>query len=291
MKPQQQFESMLAFFRRHAVTHVNLAALVKLPSGNTSMMHHDMPRTLDAAVQSLPWARSENAAEHDIHIRPARYLDGVPASWSMVFLDDVPPTMAKSIADKYPSCVIETSTGRCHVWIATKQALTEQQRAAVQTSLVKRLHALSISYADPASTSGEHFGRSPGFKNWKRGGVWSNLKWVTSGNPLDAELHLPSMENPSETGQSSKGVAPISPHPRGCSVLNNSFGSPSESEFGWVIGRLRWWTQSGRAVADAEGFIIRKIAERALDRGKRSTVEAAEEYARRTFKAAVSKLR
>jgi hypothetical protein len=293
VKPQQQFEAMLAFFGRHSVTHVNLSALVPKPSGDTSMMHNDMPRTLEEAVKALPWARSENAARHDIYIRPARYIDGEPASWPMVFLDDVPPQMAKAISDKYASCVIETSPGRCHVWIATQQTLDEQQRAAVQTNLVARLRALSISYADPASTSGEHFGRPPGFKNWKRGGCWSNLKTISVSPLLDATTHLQSKDIlAGKDKPQSAASASFSPPQGGRGVLNASGGgSPSESEFGWAIGYLRWWTRSGQSASAVEDHIVQTIADRALDRGKRATHHAAMEYAQRTFEAAVSALR
>ena len=296
-KPQQQVERMLAFFESHGVTAVNVAALIRSSSGHTSLKHHDLERDVAAALKAMPWARAQNAAGHDIYMRPARYVNCLPASWPMVFLDDVPPTMAEAIADKYASCVIETSPGRCHVWIATKQSLDEAQRAAVQANLVQRLVALSPTYADPASTSGEHFGRCPGMKNWKRHGVWSNLRTISSGEPLDASEHLSKKENPRKE---MPRVASLS-SPQGnlakTFVLNTSsaFSEPtarstSEQEFGWAISYLRWWIKQLRPLAAAEQHVVAEVAKRALARGKRGTQAAAEAYARRTFMAAVATL-
>ncbi len=293
MKPQEQFRRMIQFFSSHGVTQMNLAALERKENGKSVMRNHILERTSDQMMEALSWARHANANNHDIYIRPARYVSGKSASWPMVFLDDVPPYAADAIAEKYSTCVIETSPGLCHVWLAVQIALTEQQRKAVQAFLVAKLLSVSSGLADMRSTSGEHFGRAPGFKNWKRHGLWSNLRGITSGPALDPTGHLQNMEQPTPsvsiaTGPSNFVFSPRAPR---VAVLNHASGdSESEKDYAWALGRLRWALSAGKEPNDQEGHIVSQIAARALDRGKRPTMAKAIEYATRTYRAALRTL-
>ena len=121
----------------------------------------------DVLLEDLPlsWARAENIRHGEVFIRPAR---GYP--WPLVFLDDVTQEMASRTARNYDALVVKTSQeGGCHVWLSCSCSLGEWARHQAQRWLAPRAGA------DIASTSGEHFGRLAGFKNWKRDGAWVNV--------------------------------------------------------------------------------------------------------------------
>lgn len=165
-------------------------------------------------VGRLSWLRAENAAGGDIYFRPFRH--GV---WPVVFLDDLPPSMATRIAGKYRAIVVETSPGSCHLWLATALPLDETQRAAVQRDLVTRLQGA----ADSGSVSGEHWGRLPGFRNYKPGrNCWVNLRTRTHARP-----YSPSLPTPAQ--------APTMAHP---SHREGKDLDMSRLEWGWVRGCL-----------------------------------------------------
>jgi len=106
-----------------------------------------------------------NVRRADVYVRPAR-----SRAWPLVFLDDVPLRLAHRIVAKHGALAIETSSaGGCHIWLRTAWPLDEAGRKQAQRWLSIRVGS------DPASTSGEHLGRLPGFRNWKRGGPWVNL--------------------------------------------------------------------------------------------------------------------
>lgn len=114
--------------------------------------------------KSLPFFRSENSHKSDVYFRPAQH-----ESWPAIFLDDLTSQQARGIARKYQSWIIETSPGLHHGWILTDRSLSLKERYAEQSRIVR------LGFGDKGSVSGEHFGRLPGFKNWKRGGPWVNL--------------------------------------------------------------------------------------------------------------------
>lgn len=217
---------------------------------------------LDGVLRRLPWLRSENAKGSEVYFRPARGGD-----WPVVVLDDLTTEQVSKLSKKYQCWTVRTSEDRHHSWILTDGApLKAFQRFGVQRRLA------GIGWGDPAAVSGDRFGRIPGFKNWKRGGVWVNL----SSSPAPS---LPRF-NP-WTGDFGLGrhgnVDPVKTI-RQCVFVKvgpgESLGgwddSTSGKEFGWVCGFLR----TGGTVEEA----IRRIENRARERGKRSP----ENYARRT---------
>ncbi len=164
----------------------------------------------------LPWLCAENARGADVYFRPFRH-----GAWPVVFLDDLPIPMAIKIAGKYRAAVVETSSGSCHLWLATALPLGEAQRTDVQRDLVTRLRGA----ADPGSISGDHWGRLPGFRNHKPNrGCWVNLHTCTHARP-----YLPTL--------------PIGPHPTTMtrSGLHREETEPDMSrlEWGWVLGCLQ----------------------------------------------------
>ncbi len=196
----------------------------------------------------LPWLRAENVQGHDIYFRPFRYLP-----WPVIFLDDLPPGLATRIAKKYRAAVIETSPGRCHLWLALTSPLEETQRSWVQKDLVAKLQGS----ADPGSVSGDHWGRLPGFRNRKpQRDCWVNLHALTRGHPYKP--------NPNEPRIPRHGPDKRRAHPA-------DGVDSSRLEWGWVRGCLENGLPSQ--------WVLQKLIEKARSRrGDRDAIR----YARYT---------
>lgn len=139
--------------------------------------------------------------------------------------------------------------------------------AAVQSGTLPRAtRIVSLGIGDPGSVSGEHFGRFPGFRNWKRGGAWVNLISL----PDTALPRLKTFDSSLPHG----GRRGSSGRPSSCVETNDT--SESGREWGWVCGSV----EHGK---DPEE-IRRKLEIRARDRGKNDP----EGYARRTVSKALS---
>lgn len=276
---EREINAALEWFHRAGVTAFNLAVL-----GDSGMLGHDRARCAAEVLRSLGWAGARNAQGIDVYLRPARFdLDGLPAAWPVVFFDDVKPDTAARIVRKYSSLVVQTSPRRCHVWIACTTPLDEAQRGSVQAALAPRIDA------DRASTSGEHFGRAPGFKNQKRGGVWVSILSKTGGTNLDAVaiISQPPLPHP-PSGADADGINPSSP--QGGRVACGGSGSESENDFGFAAGRLEWALAAGRDISNEKKLIVERIVARSLARGKRRTDDAARLYALRTVNAALQRV-
>jgi len=246
--------------------------------GHGRMQHHDQGRERDEVMRSLAWAWSENCRGRDIYMRPARFVSGLAASWPVVFFDDVPPEILPAI--RYDSLVIETSPGRHHVWQRLSRPATETERKAIQTALVTQMKA------DPASTSGEHFGRAPGLKNIKRDGCF-----VTVSREVSTGLLIPVGRILEAAGVTPVPAAPIQ-EIRPAVPLENRAGDASGAEFGFALARLKWASGTGsRAIYEkSKSKLISQLSERAAVRGKRTTAAACQEYASRTVSAAEAAL-
>lgn len=266
MSDWTQPRRMLEFFAACGVTSFNLGVRIATADGEREMRAaSNRTRSRGEIERSLGWAWHENAhAAADVYIRPDR-----AGTWAVVFLDDVTPAKARAIAGKYRALVIETSPGRCHVWLATTRALDTEKRAAVQ----KRLAPLCG--ADPASTSGEHFGRLAGFKNWKHGGCWVNVIAEGAGSAYTPAPF------PSQAGPEIGGACASHPHATAADA------DESGRDFGFAVGRLRWAQDAGRLATEREN-VAAQLAGRALARGKRRTEAAARAYAEHTVARAIA---
>lgn len=217
--PTSTIQPLLSWFVAAGVMHFDLAVQRRDAGVAKEFLAPRFTRAQQLDVtdvaRRLPWLCAENAHGSDIYFRPTRHQ-----AQPMAFLDDLPPAIALKIARKYRSAVIETSHGRCHLWLNLTSPLDERGRAQVQRDLVDRLQGA----ADPGSTSGDHWGRLPGFRNRKpHRNCWVNLRRMTWGSP-----YLPSVGKP----------APFHPPPR------QTVGDPkdgtdmSRMEWGWVLGCL-----------------------------------------------------
>lgn len=224
-KPKEQLTHLMRWLGQSGVTHLDLAVQRRQPCGEKGAFL--APRTTGAEdlcpaqiEARLPWLRAENAAGADIYFRPYRH-----GAWPLVFLDDLSPNMAGKISRKYRAAVIETSKGRCHLWLHMARALDESQRFAVQKNLVERLNG----EADPGSVSGEHWGRLPGFRNRKPGrNCWANLLMLSHGpscHAPDVTVHI--------SNQGKERDVLLSPEKQEVSKLDHS-----RREWGWVMGSL-----------------------------------------------------
>lgn len=249
-----------------STTGVDLFNLAVLADGH--MLNHAHPRSRKETLSAAGWAWARNSGGCDVYLRPATGY-----SWPVVLLDDLPPAKAVAITNKYAAAAVETSRANCQVWIETSQQLDVASRKAVQTAL-----AVSVG-ADFASVSGDHFGRAAGFRNQKphRAHWLVDVITTSRGRKLDPSPYLPTAAPPSA------GSRPSSPR-GGCASFQTtssrdwSGDDESSKEFGWARG----WLDKGLNVEEG----IRRLAARALLRGKRKTEAAAEIYARATFRAA-----
>jgi hypothetical protein len=225
-KPLDQIEQWLAWM--HTAVNVSLLDVaIALPTVLGAHRRGLMPRLgLDDASlrRHLGWLRAKNAQACCIYARPAR-----GHSWPVVFFDDVPTQLARSVLASHRAMVVETSPRSCHVWIACGIPLDESQRKSVQQALQSDFQA------DRGSVSGEHWGRLPGFKNNKpeRDQCWVNLVGTKScGLLLDPTLVLPCPPQPPARG----GV--VQSHTYSEAPRQRGRSSESEREWGWVMGAL-----------------------------------------------------
>jgi len=251
--------SLLQWFSHMGVIQFDLA--IQRRGANGAPMQFLAPRftgaqslELTRLESRLPWLRAENAAGNDIYFRPSRYI-----AWPMVFLDDLPPTIATKIAAKYRAAVIETSPGSCHLWLGTALPLAEAERTRVQQDLITRLQGA----ADPGSVSGDHWGRLPGFRNHKpHRNCWVNLHTTSKAPPYF----------PSSTTSTHTNAVLTSPRP-----IPQPVDGPDMSrlEWGWVRGCL----ESG---VPSQSVLLQLIARARSRRGQSDAIR----YARYTVQKA-----
>ena len=211
----------------------------------------------EAIKKVLPFLRAENSKGSDVYFRPAQH-----ESWPVIFLDDLTNRQAEGIVRKYQSWVIETSPGLHHTRILTERSLDRSDRYLEQSRIV------SLGVGDHGSVSGEHFGRLPGFKNWKRGGLWVNAIRYP-------DIHLPRL-SPAYEETVMKTVAIKT---GSSSDYSGSDESESGREWGFVCGSLEHGI-------DPE-IVRRDLEIRARERGKKNP----EAYALKTVSRASAKCR
>jgi hypothetical protein len=242
MRAADHTQAMLDWWAATGVDRVDLA--VRRASG-AMLWQRDRP------IVSLPlaWARAENAQQSDIYARPAR-----GRSWPLILVDDVALGRADAVAREVEAFLVETSpAGGCHVWLRCDRALAEDARRRVQRAWLVRLGG------DPGSVSGEHLGRLAGFKNWKRGGCWVNVRAAAQGRPWLA-VDDPHTPPPSP-------AAPTRPPGRD----GPRDTTPSGHDWAWVCTRLE------------RGHALDAIYTQLVDRARLRRGADAERYAQRTL--------
>lgn len=253
--PMAQLNHLLNWLESADVDRFDLAVN---RHGPTSIADRFIPgqTNLDRAgvMHSLSWLRQENAKGASIYFRPARDWE-----WPLVFLDDVKTSTALGICSKYAAAVVQTSPGLCHVWLKTTRTLSMAERGQVQRWLIP------LAKADAGSSSGDHFGRLPGFKNRKpeRGGAWVNLLSSTTNISFD-----PTPALLSASSLFPKGRVPGSSRTQACAKGDRD---ESAAEFGWVLGELR------------RGVPANEVQSRLTERASLRRGADANRYARKTL--------
>lgn len=242
---------------------LEIAALRHIGRENEKMLKHTWTHEKDL----LAWARFENARnEANIFIRP--HPDR-PHPW--LFLDDLTFSKADALSKKYQCIIVETSKDNFQARLLASRNLTLSERFEVQRVLAQRIGG------DVGSTAGCKFGRLAGFKNRKPGrDFWTHL--VALPNET-----LPKFDPSTILNAFSPG---------GCALANgrgprsDSAGiSQSETDFGYVIGRLRFFKEAGLDyLAEAKKLEI-ELAESSRTRKNNPC-----DYARRTVTAALALL-
>jgi hypothetical protein len=254
LSASEHIETMLNWFISHQVDRWDLAVL--RPSG-AFLVKSSRDLSPEALHRLLPWARGANAHSSEIYLRPAR-----GHSWPVIFLDDVCEKMALPICEKYAAMAIRTSReGGCHVWLHITRPLDEAERSIAQRYLQ------TLVGSDPASVSGEHWGRLAGMKNHKRKGQWVGI--------LAKSSRLPWNPAPAFSPPICGGRVALS---RETSLPVSRCRDESAAEFAWCCHNLR----NGSSPEE----ITLRLTMRAEKRGKRKPAD----YARRTVYAAMRRL-
>lgn len=102
--------------------------------------------------------RQANFARDAVYVRPAREV-----AHGYIFIDDIDSVIIGEMKEDGHvfAAVLETSPKNFQAWMDAGVALNEQERYALQRYLAQRYSG------DLGSTSGEHYGRLPGFLNTK----------------------------------------------------------------------------------------------------------------------------
>lgn len=181
-----QRQRLLSFFYMSGVSHLDFAILSNRDRETPLMRHHlGIQRTdCDRIIRYAGYANLRESA--NIFIRPARKCNGTFLDHAMLFIDDVPADAVEKICSLWSAAIVETSKASYQAWIRTRWPLDEKSRATAQSALAQKFGT------DPASTSGEHYGRLPGFRNRKptRNNAWVNMVTVSGGALLDPAPYL-----------------------------------------------------------------------------------------------------
>jgi len=251
MRAADHTQAMLDWWAATGVDRVDLA--VRRASG-AMLWQRDRP----IAALPLPWARAENAQHADIYARPAR-----GRSWPLIVIDDVAVARAHAVAREVDALLVETSPqGGCHVWLRCDRALAEDERRRVQRTWIRTLEG------DPASVSGEHLGRLAGFKNWKRGGCWVNVRPAAQGRPwvVVDDLNTPPRPPVASTrppGRDGRRDTTPSGHDWAWVCTRLERGLPPEAIYAQLVDRAM-----SRRGADAERY-----AQRTLEHARRHVAD------------------
>jgi hypothetical protein len=249
-KPTYASDIFLKTWRQFGIDKADIA--LRRPSGAWwQSLNHD----LDHIPLSL--ARAANCQRSDIFIRPAR---GLP--WPYLFLDDLALPVAYRLIAAHAGIAVHTSpAGGCQAWIALTVPIQEHQRTIFQRILAAQLHA------DPASISGDHYGRLPGLRNWKRLGVWVTLR--------ASNLRASALDPASLIEQASGGQTPPAIRTSQSTVPGHDI-SDSAREWGWVCGALE------------HGLPIEQVRQQLLLRARLRRGADAERYVELTLRNALA---
>lgn len=220
--------------------------------------------------KTIKYLRYQNTRGWDVYARPARGY-----CWGYAFIDDLALESAMEIVEGTGAAhiLVETSPGLHHLWLRSEK-IDEAERKKIQSAFIQR------GLGDPGSASGEHFGRLPGFKSWKRG-CWVNLKSARLNGAALSPSPLPAFDFSPPLGarvcSGGSGSQPVN-FPAARRQVVNSESAESHREFSFACESIKAGVRREK--------VIENISLRALARGKRTTLDACMIYASRTVAAA-----
>ena len=263
---------------------LEIGALRHLGTDDATLLRRALAPGADpvALLAWCGWQQVREAAQ--ILIRP----DPEQAhGWLLV--DDVPAAVALAFAARRAALVVETSPGNCQCRILADRPLSMPERTAAQRALREYLGG------DAGSIAGDKWGRLAGYANQKpgRGGFWTKLLWSDlSPQPVSATALLAhAIAAPAvASAPAAPALLPSALPGGGCVPLGQ--GSPSALR---AHGARPVAGQSGRSGdrsakhfayachalrrGEDPALIARKVADRALQDGKRGNETAAMAYA------------
>ena len=254
-------ENLIQWFKNIGVAEVELQALKRDKLTG---------RGISGQSINISSANACSNAGQDIFIRPIRGIDH-----PVIMLDDLDAVTVNNISSRWRSAVIETSAENHQIWVATSRPLTESQRKVVQQMLIKTFGG------DEGSTSGEHWGRAPGYANRKLGRndyVAGLISASGKGKLLDVDSVLDQAQGMLQRSNVNIANTHQSHYKQPTSIRSGASGDDSADEFGWTCGAIR----SGMSLADVESQLTARARER---RGA-----DAPRYAKRTVAAAMASI-
>ena len=268
---------MIAALRRHlGAVPLEIGALRHLGTDDATLLRRALAPGADP-VALLAWCGWQQVHEGaQILIRP-----DPTAVHPWLLADDVPTAAALAFAARRAALVIETSPGNCQCRILADRPLSMCERTTAQRALCAYLGG------DVGSIAGDKWGRLPGFRNVKpgRAGCWTNLlhhDLAARRVNVSALLAAPAFDPLSAalpgggcvpSGQGSPRAAPAAggARPRaGRSVISDR-ADRSAQHFAYACHALRR--------GEDPALIARRVADRALQDGKRGNETAAMAYA------------
>lgn len=220
---------------------------------------------------TMAFLRAQNASGHDISFRPSCATDH-----SALFLDDLSIENAWHCANGRNGLIVQTSVNNTQLWLFADSFIDVDQRKHLERSLVNT-HSSDASAAD-----GVHFGRLPGFKNWKpgRNACWINFLGESKGKSIVANLLVKSGASAPSIplgGKANLGLRTT--HGDTPLVANAQQESdPARHEFGWAVNAFR------RGFSQAD--VLAEILARANSRKKAGATSYAERTVGRALSAA-----
>lgn len=224
------------------------------------------PEDIERALKIAAGANTRGAANIFVKWRGAA---------ATALIDDLTFERAQQVARERAALIIETSKSNFQAILPIKSAVSDVEHAQIQ-------RALALQYGgDPGATGATQFFRIPGFTTHKPGkiGQWTNLVFDTSRYLafLDPrEFVAERAASRVETQQQQQQHAIERSFARAAS---SSHVDRSAMHFAFAVNALK--------AGVAHDVVVRKIAERALEDGKRKTMQQAMRYAELTVKKAM----
>ena len=263
---------------------LEIGALRRFGGDDATMLRRTLAPGADPAglLAWCGWQQVHESAQ--ILIRPdpsARH------PWLLV--DDVPAAVALAFAARRGALVVETSPGNAQLRVLADRPLSLPERTAAQRALRAHLGG------DTGSIAGDKWGRLPGFRNVKpgRAGCWTNLlRHDLAGRPVSAAALLaqaqtvaapavasaPALDPPLPSALPGRGCvasgqgSPLARRAGGARPQAGQSGTDrSANHFAFACHALRR--------GENPAAITSKIANRAMQDGKRHDEAAAMAYA------------